>query len=376
MYRLALILIFACLPAWAQFPLKQSTASQKVPVRLFDSTDHVTPETGIAAPTITISKAGAALASPSDGTWTELAGGAYTVTLNATDTATVGALIVRVVATGCDDGFALCWVHDPTTSVNTNTITDDAITAAKIATDAIGADEIAAGAVTEIQSGLATAATQSTMAAQLDVVHNALILVHTTIQAAGRSTTTALLTAGSDQNDAYNGMMAILDGDEGNGLYVARTILDYNGATREVSWTTPLVHDAVSGGQIYIIPSSPEMYTNLLAVLADTGTDIPALINGLNDLDAAAVRAALGMASANLDTQIAALPTASENAAAILAAVVTGSIDVQTALTRLYAWGAGSSEVASDVYTYYAPDGTTPVMTHTLGSTTRTVAFP
>jgi len=48
------------------------------------------------------------------------------------------------------------------------------------------------------------------------------------------------------------------------------------------------------------------------SILIDTGTDIPALINGLNDLDAAGIRSAVGLASANLDTQLADIPTVSE----------------------------------------------------------------
>lgn len=43
---------------------------------------------------------------------------------------------------------------------------------------------------------------------------------------------------------------------------------------------------------------------NVDLILGDTGTDIPALIAALNDLDAAGVRAAIGLASANLDTQL------------------------------------------------------------------------
>jgi len=93
------------------YPLLQSTAAQKVVVRLFDSNDHVTPETGVTSPTLTISKNGGTLASPSDGTWAELGGGAYTIQLDATDTDTVGPLVVRVVKAGCDDGFALCHVR-------------------------------------------------------------------------------------------------------------------------------------------------------------------------------------------------------------------------------------------------------------------------
>ena len=58
--------------------------------------------------------------------------------------------------------------------------------------------------------------------------------------------------------------------------------------------------------------------TNVDAVLFDTDTTIPGLVAALNDLSAADVRTAVGLASANLDTQIAALPTAIENADALL----------------------------------------------------------
>lgn len=57
---------------------------------------------------------------------------------------------------------------------------------------------------------------------------------------------------------------------------------------------------------------------NVDAILVDTGTTIPGLVASLNDIDAAGVRTAVGLSSANLDTQIAALPTATENADALL----------------------------------------------------------
>ena len=59
--------------------------------------------------------------------------------------------------------------------------------------------------------------------------------------------------------------------------------------------------------------------TQLAAIVADTNEmqtdDIPGLIGALANLDAAGVRTAIGLASANLDTQLAALPTAAENRA-------------------------------------------------------------
>lgn len=83
----------------------------KLPVYLVDSTDHVTAETGVTSPTLTISKNGGSLGALSDGTWAELAGGMYTVQVNATDTNTVGPLIVRVVKAGCDDYRCLAYVR-------------------------------------------------------------------------------------------------------------------------------------------------------------------------------------------------------------------------------------------------------------------------
>ena len=48
------------------------------------------------------------------------------------------------------------------------------------------------------------------------------------------------------------------------------------------------------------------------AIVIDTGTDIPALISGLQDLSQADIRTAVGLASANLDTQLGDIPTVSE----------------------------------------------------------------
>ena len=77
--------------------LGQAQDAQKVPVTLVDITNYRTLEAGVASPTIQLSKNGAAYASASDGTWAEIAEGDYTVQLNATDTDTLGWLILRVV---------------------------------------------------------------------------------------------------------------------------------------------------------------------------------------------------------------------------------------------------------------------------------------
>ena len=82
------------------FNLGLSQSGQKILVTLVDETDLATFETGVSSPTIELSTNGAAYASPSDGTWAELSDGDYTITLNATDTDSLGWLSVRVIKSG------------------------------------------------------------------------------------------------------------------------------------------------------------------------------------------------------------------------------------------------------------------------------------
>lgn len=96
----------------------------------------------------------------------------------------------------------------------------------------------------------------------------------------------------------------------------------------------------------------------------------------LNDLDAAGVRSALGMASANLDTQIAALPTASENATATLTTQMTEAYAADgTAPTLAQAMFQTmqflhESSVSGTTVTIKGLDGSTSKMTFTLDDAT------
>ena len=84
--------------------LKQSTASQEVPLGPFlDSTDGVTPETAltIANTDIKLWAMGAtSLANKNSGGATHMASGIYYCTLDATDTATLGALVLFISVSG------------------------------------------------------------------------------------------------------------------------------------------------------------------------------------------------------------------------------------------------------------------------------------
>lgn len=83
--------------------IPQST-TPRILLKAFLSTDHITEATGKTI-AVTISKNGAAFGNPSAGATnaTEIANGWYYVDLSATDTATLGPLIVRGTATGVDN---------------------------------------------------------------------------------------------------------------------------------------------------------------------------------------------------------------------------------------------------------------------------------
>ncbi len=69
---------------------------------------------------------------------------------------------------------------------------------------------------------------------------------------------------------------------------------------------------AGAAGGVAIVGSQVDL------VNAPNATAVTAIQSGLSTLNAAGVRTAVGLASANLDTQLAALPTAAENAAELL----------------------------------------------------------
>jgi hypothetical protein len=209
--------------------LKQSTASQEIPLGYFvDSTDGNTAETGltIANTDIKLWKAGATtLADKNSGGATHIAGGLYYCVLDATDTGTLGSMIVFVKVAGALAVRVECVVlaanvYDSligggdildvsTTQFNGSAVTassgrpevntthaagtawgsgaitaasiaSDAITAAKIAdgaidagafaADAITAAKLAADVTTELQSGLATSAALTTVSGKIDVI--------------------------------------------------------------------------------------------------------------------------------------------------------------------------------------------------------------
>ena len=177
---------------------------------------------------------------------------------------------------------------------NVQAMADDVITAAKIAADAIGSAELAASAISEIQSGLST------------------------LDAAGVRTAIGLASANLDSQ-----LTAIDD-------FLDTEIAAIKAKTDNLPASPAAVGSAMtlSAGAI----TAAVIATDAIDADALAADAIAEIQSGLSTLTAAGVRTAIGLASANLDAQLDAIPTAVENAAAVqsgtslvdLAVMVTG----------------------------------------------------
>lgn len=127
----------------------EATAAQRTVLFHLVKTADQGDGTGL-VPVVTLSKAGAAFAG-AVGAVTELANGWYKIVLDAADVNTIGQLAMHVEVATAD---SLDVVHQ-VIAFDLNTAT---VAVASIAANAVSASALAADAVTEIQSGLATAA--------------------------------------------------------------------------------------------------------------------------------------------------------------------------------------------------------------------------
>lgn len=148
--------------------IKQSTA-RALPILMVDATDGYTEETGLTL-TITVRKAGSSTWSASAGSTVERGNGSYEYTPSAGEVDTLGVFEYRATAAGARTYRGACQVVAELPGL----LATGAITAAVIATDAIDSDAIAATAVTEIQSGLATAAALAAVQADTDDIQTRL----------------------------------------------------------------------------------------------------------------------------------------------------------------------------------------------------------
>ena len=329
--------------------LRQSTAFTFRLGPFVDSTDGNTQKNAltIAYTDVLLSKAGGALTAKAD--TTNLTGtGAnahYTCALNATDTNTLGTLRVFCHVTGAlpvykDFLVVPALVYDSLVAgsdnlqVDTTQVSGTAQTARDLGAALVGT--IAAG-MHNPQSGDAYARLGAPAGASVSAdiaevkTDTAAILVDTGTdgvvlpQAQADkvwNTAVRVLTANTNFNDPTAAAIAgavwdeILSAHLGSGS--TGEALNAAGAAGD-PWATALpgAYGAGSAGKII-------------------GDNLNAPVSSRSTLDAAGVRTAVGLAAANLDAQLAALPTAAENAVAVWDETATGHIDAGKAGAQVW----------------------------------------
>lgn len=297
--------------------LKQSTSYVRT-FLMVDSSNHVSGKTGL-APVVTLSKAGAAFAT-AGGAVAELSNGWYKITLTTTDTNTLGDLDFHCTDTGADP-------TDFQDQVTSNILGD---TLPVNVTQFGSAAGTFSGGRPEVNLSHIAGATVATSSAQLGV---------NVVNWKG--------TGAAATDTAGYPVVTIKDG-TGQG-----EIATTSGAIDTVTTLTNAPLDSAG-------------IATLLARLTSTRAGyLDNLSPGLvSTLDAAGVRSAVGLASANLDTQLDALPTADENADAQLDNIITGHT-TNNSVGQLYS-NIYANTVTTELFTekldglgiaYGSPDG-------------------
>lgn len=218
--------------------LRQSTASQEVPLGHFvDSTDGVTAETGltIANTDIKIWKSGATtLANKNSGGATHISGGVYYAVLDATDTNTVGPLVIFCAVSGALAVRLECHVYEE--EVYDDLFAASAVGYLKPAVAGRDLDVTASGGVQSVEdvSTVASAAVSSVASGAIVrdsfAAETGLQSIRSNTAQAGASGTITLDASASAVDDFYNDCIILITSSTGVGQ--ARVITDYVGSTK------------------------------------------------------------------------------------------------------------------------------------------------
>jgi len=207
-----------------------------------------------------------------------------------------------------------------------------AINAAAIATDAIDADAIAADAVTEIQAGLSTlnaAGVRSAIglaSANLDTQLDALPTAAENADAVWDEARSGHVAAGS-----FGEGVASVQGNVTGSVASVTADVGITQAGADKVWSTTVRALTDKAGFALSAAGVQAIWDALTSALTTVGSIGKRLVDNVDatissrlatsgytaPLDAAGTRNAIGLASANLDTQLDALPTAAENAGAV-----------------------------------------------------------
>lgn len=198
------------------YQVKQSSTAYPLVFLMIDSSDHISPKTGL-SPTVTISKAGGSFATPA-GAVSEIGSGWYKVAGNATDTATLGPLLLHATASGADPVDALYEVVavDPQSTAFGLTNLDAAIST-RLATsgytaplDASGTRTALGMASANLDTQLGTLATASALSSVASSVSTIGTVVTSTgvVVASGSKTGYTLASTGLDAVIVETGLTA------------------------------------------------------------------------------------------------------------------------------------------------------------------------
>ncbi len=167
-----------------EYEVKKDSAAYPLVFLMIDSSDHISGKTGL-APTVTLSKNGAAFGSPA-GAVTQIANGWYQVAGHATDTNTLGPLVLHASAAGADPTDAAYFVvaYDPQDAVRGGLTALPNVasgSAGAIPTTGTGANQIQVNGTGAISSVVSVAACQDLLEADrvidTTVVPWALVLI-------------------------------------------------------------------------------------------------------------------------------------------------------------------------------------------------------
>jgi hypothetical protein len=325
----------------AQF-LREDTASQAVIIGPFLDPADGTAEGGLTidAADVRLSKAGGNIVAKNSGACAHDELGGYTCTFDATDTSTPGLLQVLVCETGAvcvrqtfqvlAENVYDAWFAASATAgtdlaavlVDTSTTLDDFLDTEVAAilsdTNAILVDtSTTLDDLIDTEIGTIVTAVGTTIPAAVTAVDD---FVDTEIadirRAIGPATTTIAtlasqtsftLTAGSADDNAYNGFaLNVIDQSTATQIEVG-VVSDYTGATKTVTLAAdPGVYTIATGDNVVLLPAFLTTGVDVLTIEGADATD-QLDAHAAAGLDAAGTRAALGLSSANLDTQLSAI---------------------------------------------------------------------
>jgi hypothetical protein len=175
-------------------------------------------------------------------------------------------------------------------------------------------------------TALATAANLATVDGIVDDITQ--MIGHKTTIATLASQTSFTLTAGSADDNAYNGWGAFVV-DQSSAVQIALGVVsDYTGSTKTVTLREdPAIFTMATGDHIILLPGKLTDGVNVTQIEGVDATD-QLDAHAAAGLDAAGVRAAVGLASANLDTQLSGIQSDTNDIQTrIPAALVSGRID-------------------------------------------------